>query len=233
MILLEAFITICILTIVSAQNSGLLCESFDVSGSSDSSFNGKYKLSTLTSSSAPDYDVYQKNSGNKLIYWKNRIGWVIGPLNGLTSGEENYRGILPVSSRSTARWAGRGNFAGTTVTVRNSSRVCSDVFSTDDEEYLDDITTLSPGTNGCRGLLKIVHSMAGDSSSDLKTSTFPPFNYKKTRSVFRGRDIVNAEVSGTCSWYFYSRKRFGGRSVSAPAGFNSHLPFSPFSISQR
>ena len=73
------------------------------------------------------------------------------------------------------------------------------VFSTDDEEYLDDITTLSPGTNGCRGLLKIVHSMAGDSSSDLKTSTFPPYNYKKTRSVFRGRDIVNAEVSGTCS----------------------------------
>ena len=71
---------------------GLLCESFDVTGSSDSSFNGKYKLSTLTSSSAPDYDVYQKNGGNKLIYWKNRAGWVIGPLNGLNSGEENYRG---------------------------------------------------------------------------------------------------------------------------------------------
>ena len=35
-------------------------------------------------------------------------------------------GILPVSSRSTARWAGHGNFAGTTVTVRNSSYVCSD-----------------------------------------------------------------------------------------------------------
>ena len=71
---------------------GLLCESFDVTGSSDSSFNGKYKLSTLTSSSAPDYDVYQKNDGDKLIYWKNGIGWVIGPLNGLTSGQENYRG---------------------------------------------------------------------------------------------------------------------------------------------
>ena len=73
---------------------GLLCESFDVTGSSDRTFNGKYKLSTLTSSSTPDYDVYQKNGGNKLIYWKNGIGWVIGPLNGLTSGQiqENYRG---------------------------------------------------------------------------------------------------------------------------------------------
>ena len=73
---------------------GLLCESFDVTGSSDRTFNGKYKLSTLTSSSTPDYDVYLKNGGNKLIYWKNGIGWVIGPLNGLTSGQiqENYRG---------------------------------------------------------------------------------------------------------------------------------------------
>ena len=73
---------------------GLLCESFDVTGSSDSSFNGKYKLSTRTKYS--DYDVYKKNGGNKLIYWKNGIGWVIGPLNLMnvnpTLGQENYRG---------------------------------------------------------------------------------------------------------------------------------------------
>ena len=107
------------------------------------------------------------------------------------------------------------------------------VFSNDDEEYLDDVATLPRGTNGCRGLLKIVHSMVGDSTADLKTSTFPPSNYKKTKSEFRNRDIVNAEVSGTCSWYFHSRKRFQGRMFSAHPGFNSHLPFTPFSISQR
>ena len=107
------------------------------------------------------------------------------------------------------------------------------VISNDDEEHLEDITNLSPGTNGCSGLLKIVHSMAGDSTADLKTSTFPPFNYKNTKSQFRGRDVVKAEVSGTCSWYFYSSKRFRGRSVSAFSGFNSHLPFTPFSISER
>ena len=101
------------------------------------------------------------------------------------------------------------------------------------KDYLEDITTLSPGTNDCRGLLKIVHSMVGDSTADLKTSTFPPSNYKKTKSEFRNRDIVKAEVSGTCRWYFYSRKRFRGRSVSALPGFNSHLSFTPFSISQR
>ena len=75
--------------------------------------------------------------------------------------------------------------------------------------------------------------MVGDSNADLKTSTFPPSNYKKTKSEFRNRDIVKAEVSGTCSWYFYSEKRFQGRIVSGHPGFNSHLPFTPFSISQR
>ena len=37
--------------------------------------------------------------------------------------------------------------------------------SRSNEEHLEDITNLSPGTNGCSGLLKIVHSMAGDSTA--------------------------------------------------------------------
>ena len=47
-----------------------------------------------------------------------------------TWNENNFlyiiTGLLPSSSRSTSRWAGHGNFAGTTVAVRNSSYVCSD-----------------------------------------------------------------------------------------------------------
>ena len=101
-----------------------------------------------------------------------------------------------------------------------------------DDEYLDDLINLTPGANGCRGQLAIVHSRAGSPESDLKTRLFQPSNYKNTKRRFRRREIVKAEVFGTCRWNLHSQKRFRGQTFHATSGFDSHLPFVPFSISQ-
>ena len=107
-------------------------------------------------------------------------------------------------------------------------------FSNDEEDdYFTCFTTLPTGSNGrCRGQLIIIHSKSGDSESDLKTRSFLPSNYKNTKKVFRNRGIIKVVVAGTCTWNLHSRKRFQGQNFIATPGFNSHVPFVPFSISQ-
>ena len=104
-------------------------------------------------------------------------------------------------------------------------------FENDDDE-LSDITVTSPGKNGCRGSLAIVHSLTSDTSGTLSTRTFQPASYKNTGRVFRRRSIQIVEVSGTCSWRLYPQKRFGGAYTTLNSGFRSHVSFVPLSIAQ-
>ena len=89
------------------------------------------------------------------------------------------------------------------------------------------------GANGCFGALAITHRTAGNPNSAIRTRTFRPFNYPRTIRAFRGREIVTAQVWGTCPWRLHSRTRFRGQYVGLPGGFNSHVNLVPFSISQQ
>ena len=104
-------------------------------------------------------------------------------------------------------------------------------FDTDDFECLIGMTFAS-GRNGCRGSLRIIHSLAGDTNGPLSTRTFQPASYENTGSVFRGRSIQIVEVRGTCSWRLYPQRRFRGGYTTVTSGFRSHVPFVPFSIVQ-
>ena len=63
-----------------------------MSGASSAAFNGKYEVSTLAASGAPEKDVYRIHGGNKVIFWKNAIGWALGSTSSLTPGQYNYNG---------------------------------------------------------------------------------------------------------------------------------------------
>ena len=71
---------------------GFICESFSVSGANNNDFNGKYEVTDVQVSGAPDKDVYQLKGKEKYIFWKQSVGWVIGETNSLTSGEHVYQG---------------------------------------------------------------------------------------------------------------------------------------------
>ena len=72
----------------------MLCESYTVTGAGNAAFNGKYEVSTLSASGTPEKEVYRIQGGNKIIFWKNGIGWALGSTTSLTSGQYNYNGNL-------------------------------------------------------------------------------------------------------------------------------------------
>ena len=74
----------------------LSCDFLNVTSATDESFNGEYGLSPLVANGAPDKDVYEKQDGSKVIFWKNGE-WVIGPNTSVTTGEANYGGIYIIS----------------------------------------------------------------------------------------------------------------------------------------
>ena len=74
----------------------LSCDFLNVTNANDESFNGEYGLSPLVANGAPDKDVYEKQDGSKVIFWKNGE-WAIGPNTSVTTGEANYGGIKTIT----------------------------------------------------------------------------------------------------------------------------------------
>jgi len=214
-----------------STNCVLFCDELTVSGASNTSFNGEYELGPFTANAAPNREVYEKRDGSKVIFWKNGE-WAIGPRASLTTGLANYGGGLGLLRGSSNTWRGKGSLRGSVITVTNTSKPCSLEIENDDEGLNDCLTCLTPGRNGCRGLLSIIHSPTSDTSGPLTTRTFQPASYKNTGRVFRRRTIQIVEVSGTCSWRLYPQKRFRGAYRNLTSGFRSHVPFVPFSIVQ-
>ena len=71
----------------------LRCDEFEVSGATDTSFDGEYEVSPLTVFGASeDEDVYEKkNGGGKFIFWKNGV-WNLG--SNKDTGVINYSGTM-------------------------------------------------------------------------------------------------------------------------------------------
>ena len=66
------------------------CDVFEVSGATDTSFNGEYEVSPVTVPWAQDKDVYEKKiTGGKFMFWKDGE-WALG--TNLNTGAVNYAG---------------------------------------------------------------------------------------------------------------------------------------------
>ena len=95
-----------------------------------------------------------------------------------------------------------------------------------------DLSPMTYGRDGCRGVLAIVYSSTSDPYGSTYIRTFRPTNYRNTKRVFRRRCIVRVEVWGTCSWRLYEHTSFRGRYVSLSPGVNSYITVLPRSIAQ-
>ena len=62
---------------------------FEVSGATDTSYNGVYEVSPFNVTWAQDKDVYEKKNAGKFMFWKDG-GWAIG--SNLNTGVVNYAG---------------------------------------------------------------------------------------------------------------------------------------------
>merc|ERR1712112_566720 len=115
---LKFLICICSIHLVTSQDDNsigqvLSCDFLNVASANDESFNGEYGLSPLAANGAPDQDVYEKQDGSKVIFWKNGE-WAIGPNTSVTTGEANYGGHLNSSRGSINTWHGKNALQGST-----------------------------------------------------------------------------------------------------------------------
>ncbi len=101
----------------------------------------------------------------------------------------------------------------------------------DDEDYFDDVTaTRSSGINQCNGKMAIYYGPVGNPLSNCKVVLLPPRMYRRTSRKFRRKQIVKAEIWGTCNWMVFARTYLRGQNMTLNAGFHTRVNFQPKSI---